>query len=167
MAFDLPGHRPNEGRAAGSGAGRILDGGSRRHRHQRFSRDKKTQMTQDPLKNQPETKAAFMEYDKQQKVRLYKLACWFTAIGMPAGISLDMNIYPQDAVYFLKLRLVSSVLALVLFGLFYTPLGLRYYRLLCFTLPLIPQVFIRWMIYYTEGSVPPYYAGLSLILLAF
>jgi signal transduction histidine kinase len=124
-------------------------------------------MTQDSFKNLPETKAAFKEYDKQQKVRLYKLACWFTAIGMPAGISLDMNIYPQDAVYFLKLRLVSSVLALVLFGLFYTPLGLRYYRLLCFTLPLIPQVFISWMIYYTEGSVSPYYAGLSLILLAF
>ncbi len=124
-------------------------------------------MSLDLLKSQLDIKTAFQKYDKEQKLRLYKLACWFTAFGMPGGMSLDMNIYPADVPHFLKLRLLSSVLALILLGFFYTSLGLRYYRILCFILPLIPQGFISWMIYTTEGSVSPYYAGLSLILLAF
>src|SRR5208282_9321 len=32
--------------------------------------------------------------------------------------------------------------------------------------PMIPQVFISWMIYATEGPFSPYYAGLNLVLLA-
>jgi signal transduction histidine kinase len=120
-----------------------------------------------PLFALPEIKKAFGEYEQEQKIRLYKLACWFTAIGMPAGISLDMNIYPGETAYFLKLRILSSVLVLILFGLFYTAMGFRYYRVLCLILPLVPQGVISWMIYKTEGSVSPYYAGLCLILLAF
>lgn len=120
-----------------------------------------------PLFALPEIEKAFEEYNQQQKIRLYKLACWFTAIGMPAGISLDMNIYPGETAYFLKLRILSSVLVLILFGLFYTKLGARYYQVLCLILPLIPQGAISWMIYTTEGPLSPYYAGLCLILLAF
>ena len=124
-------------------------------------------MSTDLFKNQPGVRVSFEEYDREQKVRLYKLACWFTAFGMPAGISLDMNIYPAETSYFLKLRLVSSALALLLFVMFNTALGLRYYKVLCLILPLVPQGFISWMIYSTEGPFSPYYAGLSLILLAF
>src|SRR3990172_1144006 len=109
----------------------------------------------------------FGEFDRQERGRLYKYACWFVFFGMPGGILLDLNIYPDHLWDFLVLRLVSAVLALALLGLYYTPLGSRHQRILFPALPLMCQGFISWMIYATEGPLSPYYAGLNLILLTF
>ncbi len=119
------------------------------------------------ITSQPKLENAFVEFDKQERIRLYKYACWFVFFGMPGGILLDLNIYPGYALSFLKLRLISAFLALVLLGLFYTQIGLRHYRILFPLLPLMCQGFISWMIYATEGAVSPYYAGLNLIMLTF
>jgi two-component system sensor histidine kinase PhcS len=85
---------------------------------------------------------------------------------MPAGIVLDLYVYPERWADFLPLRLLCSVLAVGLWILHMTPLGVRYYRWLGIPIALLPAFFISWMIYLTEGPESPYYAGLILILLA-
>ena len=114
----------------------------------------------------PEIERAFEVYNKRERIRLNKIACWFVFFAMPAGAFLDINIYPQCFSYFLKLRLLSALLALALFALFYTRWGGQSYRLLMLILPLIPQAVFSWMIYSTDGFVSPYYAGYNLVLLA-
>ncbi len=46
-----------------------------------------------------------------------------------------------------------------------TPFGKRHYRALGWILPALPSFFISVMIWQTQGSVSPYYAGLNLVLL--
>src|SRR5204862_1543685 len=68
--------------------------------------------------------------------------------------------------YFLRLRLISSVLIATFLAILLTPFGERHYRLLGITLFSIPASFIAWMIFKSpEGAASPYYAGLNLVLL--
>jgi len=117
--------------------------------------------------NNPEVKKAFEDYSRAEWARLYKIICWIGLIAMPAGTTLDMNVYPAFAPYFLKLRLLSSLIIALFLGLFYSPFGRPYRRVLFLALPLVPQSFIAWMIYATEGPLSPYYAGLCVVLVAF
>src|SRR5579859_4424351 len=119
------------------------------------------------LIHQPEVNKAFEDYNKLERRRLFKIICWVAIIAMPAGISLDMQVYPKQVHYFLELRLMCSVLVGLLFGLFYSRWGLRHDRLLFLILPMLPLGAITWMIYATEGAVSPYYAGLNVVLVAF
>jgi signal transduction histidine kinase len=114
----------------------------------------------------PEVKKAFEGYNEQEKIRFYKIGCWIAIVAMPAGIFLDINIYPHYVRSFLVLRLICSFLVLMLLGLFYTAWGKRHYRILCLIFPMLLQGSICWMIYNTEGASSPYYAGLSLFLVA-
>jgi signal transduction histidine kinase len=119
------------------------------------------------LIHQPEVKKAFEDYNKLERRRLFKIICWVAIVAMPAGISLDMQVYPKQVHYFLELRLLCSALVGLLFGLFYSRWGLRHDRLLFLILPMMPLGAITWMIYATEGAVSPYYAGLNVVLVAF
>src|SRR5258708_18090634 len=119
------------------------------------------------LLDQPEVRKAFEEYNQLERKRLFKIICWVAIFAMPGGISLDMQVYPQYVPYFLKLRLLSSVFVAVLFALFYSRWGSKYDRPLFLLLPMVPFGVITWMIYSTEVSVSPYYAGLNVVLVAF
>src|SRR5581483_73209 len=123
-------------------------------------------MKQD-LMGQPEVKKAFEEYNSQERKRLFRIICWVAIFAMPAGISLDMQVYPHQALHFFGLRLASSLIVLILLLLFYSPWGSRHDRLLFLILPMIPLSFITWMIFFTEGGASPYYAGLNVVLVAF
>jgi signal transduction histidine kinase len=85
---------------------------------------------------------------------------------MPAGITLDFFVYPDQLSYFLVLRLFCAALAGVLWFVHFRPFGQRYYRFLGIPVAILPAFFIAWMIAVTEGPLSPYYAGLILILLA-
>jgi signal transduction histidine kinase len=115
---------------------------------------------------QPEFQEAFVANERRERVRSGKVACALVVFLMPAGIALDLYVYPELWADFLWLRLLCSVLAAGLWILHMTPLGIRYYRLLGIPIALLPAFFISWMIYLTEGPESPYYAGLILILLA-
>ncbi len=112
-----------------------------------------------------EVRQAFAEYDREVTVNNFKVACVIGMLLMPAGIILDKYVYPDKLDLFIQLRLASSALIAVFFGILLTPFGRRQYRTLGVTLFMIPASFIAWMIYATEGAASPYYAGLNLVLL--
>lgn len=119
------------------------------------------------LLDQPEVKKLHNEYNKEERKRLFKIVFWFAFFGMPAGISLDMQVYPAYVPYFLKLRLFSSFLVTLLLWIYYRPWAARFDRALFILLLMVPQGIITWMIYSTEGPISPYYAGLNVVLVAF
>ncbi|MBI4527578.1 MAG: response regulator [Deltaproteobacteria bacterium] len=121
---------------------------------------KKTVWLQEGLKQ------AFFANEREERIRSGKVACALVVCLMPAGVTLDLFVYPERWAYFLQLRLLCSVLAGGLWFLHTTPFGLRYYQLLGIPIAILPAFFIAWMIAVTEGPDSPYYAGLILILLA-
>lgn len=85
---------------------------------------------------------------------------------MPAGVTLDFFVYPRRVTEFFLLRLACSLVAAVMWFLHTKNFGKKYHRLLGMAIVLSPAFFIDWMIWATEGTISPYYAGLNLILLA-
>lgn len=120
-----------------------------------------------PLFAQPEIAKAFEDYTRLERRKLFKIICWVAIFAMPAGISLDMQVYPKYVPLFLELRLISSVVVAALFAFFYSPWGRGRDRFLFLILPMIPIVFIAGMIYATDGPLSPYYAGLNVVLVVF
>jgi len=120
--------------------------------------------------NQPEFRAAFRAHERQQRINTGKVASALVFFLMPAGVLLDHFVYEKDVRLFLGLRLLSSLLAGVLWYLHGTDFGQRHYRMLGLPIALVPAFVISWMIYLTtgpaSGAASPYYAGLNLILLA-
>ena len=108
---------------------------------------------------------AFAEYDREETVNNFKVACAIGMVLMPAGIILDQYVYPDKLSLFIQLRLECSALIALFFGILLTPFGRRHYRVLGVTLFMLPASFITWMIYATQGAASPYYAGLNLVLL--
>ena len=58
--------------------------------------------------NSREIQAAFAEYDRQETINNFKVACAIGMALMPAGFVLDSFVYPVQVGYFLKLRLLVS-----------------------------------------------------------
>jgi signal transduction histidine kinase len=117
----------------------------------------------------PEFRAAYLANERQERLNTGKVASALVVVLMPAGVLLDRYVYFQEGFlgFFLILRLLCSALVGVIWYLHYTSLGHRYYKLLGLPIALLPAFFITWMIYTTESPpTSPYYAGLSLILLA-
>jgi signal transduction histidine kinase len=112
-----------------------------------------------------EIQVAFAEYDRQETIRNFKVACVIGMTLMPAGVVLDRFVYPAQAVYFLKLRLLCALLIGLFLALLLTPVGHKHYRFQGVLLFMLPASFIAWMIYATEGALSPYYAGLNVVLL--
>jgi signal transduction histidine kinase len=115
---------------------------------------------------QPGFAEAYAARQRQERLRTGKVACALVVFLMPAGITLDLFVYPERWFYFLQLRLLCSALAGALWCVHGRPLGERYYRFLGIPIAILPAFFIAWMIAVTEGALSPYYAGLILILLA-
>lgn len=108
---------------------------------------------------------AFAENERSVRIQNYRTACILATVFMPAGVTLDLMEYPGYWKEFLGLRLVCSALLLLIWWLVKTPFGQRHYQTLGLILPALPNFFISWMIYVTEGAKSPYYAGLFLVLL--
>ncbi len=119
------------------------------------------------LLEQPEVQKAYEDYNRAERSRLFKIVCIFAMVGMPAGISLDMNVYPSLVPYFLELRLYSSLLVGIFLILYYRPWAARLDRVFFIAMLMVPQGAIAWMIYASEGAHSPYYAGLNVVLVAF
>jgi two-component system sensor histidine kinase PhcS len=109
--------------------------------------------------------SAYAEYDRQTAIGHFRIACLLGFILMPAGTLLDRYVYPDFADEFLKLRFLSSGLIAVFYAALLTHVGRKFYRAQGVMLFMIPAFFISWMIYKTDGSDSPYYAGLILVLL--
>src|SRR5690349_24205501 len=109
---------------------------------------------------------AFRTYTHQQRLGNVKVGCLLVIFLMPAGSLLDWFVYKSMVTPFFFLRLATSAVEGIIFGLLLTSIGKRGVRLFGVVVPLIPTVFIAVMIAVTEGFDCPYYAGLNLVLLA-
>jgi signal transduction histidine kinase len=116
--------------------------------------------------NDPEFKQAFLDNERQVRINTGKLACALVVFLMPFGVLLDYAVYPDQVGYFLKLRLLCSILVTIIWLLHGTAWGRNHYEALGLPIVMLPAFFIAFMIYVTDGTSSPYYAGLTLILLA-
>ena len=123
-------------------------------------------MTNDPATSDPEFVEALVAHDRRERIHTGKVACVLVIVLMPVGVTLDYFVYPENAGFFLALRLLCSVLVGGLFFLHTTRFGRDNYRLLGIPIAWLPAFFIAWMIFAAPDQVSPYYAGLNLILLA-
>jgi two-component system sensor histidine kinase PhcS len=112
-----------------------------------------------------EIKKAFVEYDRKAILNNVIVGCLLGAVLMPVGTLLDYFVCPEKVYYFLKLRLLCSLLIIFFGGLVITPMGRKHPRKLGVLLAICPAFFISWMIYATQGSTSLYYAGLNLVIL--
>ena len=117
------------------------------------------------LQNGQEIRRAYSENERGVWIRNFRVASLLAFVFIPVGSSLDAFMYPQNFGEFFKLRLICSALLLFIWWFVKTPIGGRYYRILGWILPALPTFFISLMIYDTDGSNSPYYAGLNLVLL--
>jgi signal transduction histidine kinase len=95
-----------------------------------------------------------------------KIGCVLALVLMPAGITLDWFVYPEHLWQLLGARLLCDVGVLVVLALLFTPFGARNIRVLGIAWAMLPCAAISWMIYYTQGVISPYYAGLNLVIIA-
>src|SRR5918992_333128 len=100
---------------------------------------------------QPGFEEAYWARERQERLRNGKVACFLVVFLMPAGITLDLFVYPNQWFYFLQLRLLCSALAGALWFVYTRSFGERYYRFLRLPVAIFPAFFIAWMIAVTEG----------------
>jgi two-component system sensor histidine kinase PhcS len=113
----------------------------------------------------PEFRAAFLEYDRASTIRKTKWGCWLGIVMVPLFGWLDHYAYPAQQAEFFFLRLLCSALMAGLYLVLGTGFGKRFYHLQGIVLLFLPSATISWMVYATEGTASPYYAGLTLVLM--
>jgi two-component system sensor histidine kinase PhcS len=117
------------------------------------------------LANTTDLRKAFAAYDRQVILNNVKVGCLLGIALMPIGTVLDYFVYRDEVAFFLKLRLLCSLLIGLFWLVVASPFGAKHPRVLGILLAMFPSFFISWMIYETTGSQSPYYAGLNLVLL--
>jgi two-component system sensor histidine kinase PhcS len=109
--------------------------------------------------------ASYREYDRESTIRKTQLGCIFGILMVPVFGGLDFYVYPHQAFSFFILRSLCSALMAGLYFVLKTPFGKKYYHFQGLILLFLPSATIAWMVYATEGSASPYYAGLTLVLM--
>jgi signal transduction histidine kinase len=110
--------------------------------------------------------AVYLDADRRQRVLHSKIGCVLALVLMPAGASLDLFVYPEFLWEFIGARLLCDVGVASVLLLLYTRFGERHIRVLGILWALLPGAAISWMIWFSEGVVSPYYAGLNLVIIA-
>ena len=108
---------------------------------------------------------AYREFDREVTISKFKISCILGMTLVPTFAVVDFVVYPEHAYTFLWLRLLCSAMIGVFLSVLLTPFGRRHIRFFGVTLVLIPASLIAYMVYVTEGTESPYYAGLNLVLL--
>jgi signal transduction histidine kinase len=112
-----------------------------------------------------EIQQAFKEYDRQVILNNIYIGCMIGVVLMPLGTLLDYFIYHSQVVFFLKLRLLCSLLIGLFWLVVKTPFGRKHPREYGILLAIFPAFFISMMVYETSGASSSYYAGINLVLL--
>ncbi len=117
------------------------------------------------VSNSSEIREAFARYDREVILSNVKVGCLIGVLFMPLGTLLDYFVYRDKLAAFLELRILCAALIAIFWFVVVTPFGHQHPRKLGILLVMFPSSFISWMIYDTDGSTSPYYAGLNLVLL--
>ncbi len=95
-----------------------------------------------------------------------KLIMMLIVVLVPMFSILDFFAYPEFFTEFLYLRLSCVLCTLLCYAGSQTEIGKRFYRASTVLLPLIPAFFISLMIMVSRDPATPYYAGLTLCIVA-
>jgi signal transduction histidine kinase len=109
--------------------------------------------------------AAYREFDIARRIRHAKAGCVLALMLMPAGATLDWFVYPDFFWLILKGRMLTDVGILPVFLLLWTSFGKKHIYILGSMWAIFCAIAISWMIWLTQGSISPYYAGLNLVIL--
>ena len=113
-----------------------------------------------------EFRDAYEEHERLVTLGKNRLGCWLGIVLTPLFSFLDFFVYGKEkTLYFLPMRLSVSVLMALLFFVLATRFGKKYYHLQGIIILFVPSANIAWMVYSTEGTASPYYAGLTLVLM--
>jgi two-component system sensor histidine kinase PhcS len=110
--------------------------------------------------------AAFHAYEEQQRIGNTKVGCALVVTLMPLGSTMDYFFYRDQLWSFFWLRLMCSGIAALIWAFLFTSKGRQYSQWLGVAVPMLPVVFLAWMIAVTDGFASTYYAALNLVLLA-
>lgn len=113
----------------------------------------------------PEFQAAYLEHERELTIRKTRWGCVLGALFVPLFAGLDHYIYPKQAQMFLAMRLLCSILMVAFFPVIGTKFGREHFRQIGVVILFFPAAAIAWMVYYTEGTASPYYAGLILVMM--
>ena len=114
----------------------------------------------------PEFQAAYLEDQRQVRVRTGKLACRWVVVLMALGSALDWCYYRDYLGTFLAMRAVCSLLVGLVWLWHERPLTLDQLSRLQLLIVWLPALFLELMIWWARDPYSGYYAGLSLILVA-
>lgn len=108
---------------------------------------------------------AYQKSDLQLRLRHARAGCVLTLILMPAGSLLDYFVYPNLLQPIFEVRWICTGFIAVIFALLFMPSGRKHVRILGSLWIIISAMAISWMIYLSQGSMSPYYAGLNLVII--
>ncbi|GEP45588.1 ATP-binding protein [Brevifollis gellanilyticus] len=107
----------------------------------------------------------FQAYERDVRIKNYRLCAILAAIFMVGGFTLDLVVYGEEGMWrFLHFRVISGILLVAIYFGLNSTIGRDWHRVLglCMAFPLMGS--IGWMVYVSEGYASPYYAGLNLVL---
>ncbi len=104
--------------------------------------------------------------DRRLILKNLRLICVLAALLVPLFSIVDFFAYPEHIYLFGWLRVLCSVIILGILALVISRFGKKYFRVLTVVLPLVPAGFIAGMIFVAQDPATPYYAGLSLCIVA-
>lgn len=113
----------------------------------------------------PAIERAWAEEDRSARLRFSRIGCVLALALIPAGVTLDLFVYPQFFSQFLLLRALGDAAILFILVLHFCERGGHNIQILTMAWLIIPQAIICYMVYLTEGYASTYYAGLNLAIL--
>jgi two-component system sensor histidine kinase PhcS len=114
----------------------------------------------------PEVLKAFQVYETQERIANTRVGAILVVTLMPLGSTADFFVYRPKLLTFFVARLICTALAAGIWAFLFTEQGRRWCKWLGRIVPLLPVVFLAWMIAVTDGFASSYYAALNLVLLA-
>lgn len=104
--------------------------------------------------------------DRRLILKNLRLICVLAALLVPLFSIVDLFAYPEHMYLFCWFRVICSAIILGILAVVNSRYGKKYFRVLTVILPLVPAAFISGMIFVAQDPATPYYAGLSLCIVA-
>ena len=108
----------------------------------------------------------FEDEDRSITLKNVRILCWIAMILVPVASVLDHFAYPAMAGKFFFWRVGCTILLVPVWLSTRTDIGRRYFRAYTILVPMIPAAVISLMIRETGDPASPYYAGLTLCIVA-
>ena len=117
-----------------------------------------------PVAGDSELRPAFQRSERDVIIRNNRVACILGVVFMPLGTTLDFFVYPNEVEPFFWYRVLCAALLGVVWFIFGTEVGRRFYRSLGLLEVSLPMFFMSLMIFKTNGAQSSYYAGINLVI---